>query len=103
MKRAPGQATANAYLAQLGARAPFATLTRSGRDVIDADGRIVFHVIPTGNARTDHDLAWALAAIVNAACGADDSALRHDEAVHESTAAFLRRVTPPAPLSDAAE
>lgn len=103
MKRSPAHAQVSAYLAQLGARAPLATLTRNGRDVVDAGGRIVFHVVPSGNAHSDHELAVALAAIVNTACGADDSALRHDEAVHQSTAAFLRQVSPPDSLPDAAE
>ncbi|WP_375453758.1 hypothetical protein [uncultured Methylobacterium sp.] len=46
---------------------------RSGEGVLrglaDADGRLFAVLIPTGSAATDHALADAIAAAINAACG----------------------------------
>ncbi|ACL59938.1 hypothetical protein [Methylobacterium nodulans] len=85
------QNQAAASLAGLGAPAPWAPLTASGRQIVDATGRIALLIIPTGNAARDHELAAAVAKAINAAAGADDAAPCH-EAVSAQTTHVLRRV-----------
>lgn len=88
------QAEAGKYLAQLGARTPWAPLNSNDRNVVDATGRIVLHVIPTGDPAADHDLACAIAAAINVACGANDTALRHEAAVREGSRRFAAQTRP---------
>lgn len=51
----------------LGIRLPLRLADANGRNVEDADGKLVFFGAPTGSAMDDHDIAAALVAAVNLA------------------------------------
>lgn len=97
-------------LAKAGFRGPFRVDHVSRGMVIDRAGKSLGLALPVFIDPADRDwfadeMMWAL----NVRAGLPESEIeapldpRHLSAVAESSAAFARRVSPPAPLSDAAE
>ncbi|ACL58493.1 hypothetical protein [Methylobacterium nodulans] len=98
MTPAESSQTFRAYLGALGCPAPWAVVERSGRMIVDAEGKPCASAMPVASVAIVHERAEIICSAVNAMAGVLPAGAMapldpaHLDALSAETAHFLRRV-----------